>query len=72
MAKRTIYVVSGKCCNKWTALFLCLFLGIFGAHKFYEGKTGMGILYLCTVGLCFVGVVVDFFKILGRPTHYFP
>ena len=38
----------GRKKNKWTAFFLCLFIGIFGAHKFYEGKTGMGIVYLCT------------------------
>lgn len=31
--------------NKWVALILCIFLGYFGAHKFYEGKMGMGILY---------------------------
>lgn len=36
--------VSGK--SKVTAGLLALFLGGFGAHKFYLGKTGMGILYL--------------------------
>lgn len=45
----------GKLCNKWVSFFLCLFLGFFGAHKFYEGKTGMGILYIFTLGLCCVG-----------------
>ncbi|WP_415379042.1 TM2 domain-containing protein [Halosimplex sp. TS25] len=29
------------------AALLAIFLGIFGAHKFYMGKTGQGILYLC-------------------------
>lgn len=28
--------------NKWVAFWLCFFFGIFGAHKFYEGKVGMG------------------------------
>lgn len=32
--------------NKWVALILCILLGFMGAHKFYEEKTGMGILYL--------------------------
>nr|WP_257719828.1 TM2 domain-containing protein [Psychrobacter urativorans] len=29
-----------------TAALLAFFLGGFGAHKFYLGKVGMGILYL--------------------------
>ena len=37
--------------NKWVSFLLCVFLGYFGAHKFYEGKIGMGILYLFTFGL---------------------
>ncbi|MDE6124608.1 MAG: NINE protein, partial [Eubacterium sp.] len=41
--------------NKWVAFCLCLFLGVLGAHKFYEGKTGLGILYICTGGLCGIG-----------------
>lgn len=57
--------------NKWTALFLCLLLGYFGAHKFYEGKTGMGILYLCTAGLCGIGWFVDIFVLLSKPNPYY-
>ena len=33
----------GRQKNKWVAFFLCLFLGFLGAHKFYEGKVGMGL-----------------------------
>lgn len=33
--------------SKVVAGVLALFLGGFGAHKFYLGKTGLGILYLC-------------------------
>jgi len=32
--------------NKTTAGILALFLGGLGIHKFYMGKSGMGILYL--------------------------
>jgi TM2 domain-containing membrane protein YozV len=45
--------------SKKVALMLCVFLGIFGAHKFYVGKIGMGILYLFTFGLFGFGWIVD-------------
>ena len=61
----------GRPINKWTAFFLCFFLGIFGAHKFYEHKTGMGILYLFTVGLFGIGWLIDLFVILFKPNPYF-
>jgi TM2 domain-containing membrane protein YozV len=43
---------------------LCWFLGCIGAHKFYEGKIGMGILYIFTFGLFGIGALVDFIMIL--------
>lgn len=61
----------GRRRNKWVAFFLCLFLGFVGAHKFYDGKTGMGILYICTGGLFLVGVIIDLIQILGRPNPYY-
>ncbi len=61
----------GKLCNKWTSFFLCLFLGFLGAHKFYEGKVGMGILYLCTLGLFGIGWIIDIFRILSKPNPYY-
>lgn len=57
--------------NRWVALLLCFFFGIFGAHKFYEGKIGMGILYLFTGGLFIVGCFIDFIAILFKPTVYY-
>lgn len=57
--------------NKWVAFCLCLFLGFFGAHKFYEGKGGMGILYLCTAGLFGIGWIVDLIVLLTKPNPYF-
>lgn len=57
--------------NKWIALALCFFLGIFGAHKFYEGKGGMGILYIFTCGLFGIGCLVDFINLLLKPNPYY-
>lgn len=45
--------------NKTVALLLCIFLGYFGAHKFYVGKVGMGIIYLFTMGFFGIGWLVD-------------
>ena len=36
--------------SRLVALLLCWFLGIFGAHRFYVGKVGTGILQLVTLG----------------------
>lgn len=44
---------------------LCLILGYFGAHKFYDKKYGMGILYFLTFGLFVFGWIIDIF-ILGK------
>lgn len=63
--------VVGNAKNKWVAFILCLFLGVIGAHKFYEGKAGMGILYLFTGGLFFIGVIIDLIAILGKPNTYY-
>ena len=57
--------------NKWVALVLCALFGFIGAHKFYEEKTGMGILYLFTGGLFFIGVILDFIALLAKPTYYY-
>lgn len=44
---------------EWTNFVICLLFGWLGVHKFREKKTGMGILYLCTLGLFFVGWIYD-------------
>lgn len=57
--------------NKWVAFFLCLFLGFLGAHKFYEGRAGAGILYLFTFGLCGIGWLIDCVVLLCKPNPYY-
>jgi TM2 domain-containing membrane protein YozV len=46
------------------ALLLCFFLGVFGAHRFYAGKIGTGILELITVGGLGIWWLVDMILIL--------
>ena len=58
--------------SKWVAFFLCLFFGVLGIHKFYEGRVLLGIVYLLTLGLCGVGVVIDLVILLFKPNQYYP
>ncbi len=39
--------VNGKFVDKVAYVLFAFFLGSFGVHKFYAGKTGLGVLYLC-------------------------
>lgn len=67
----TVTVAGGKPKNKWVAFLLCLFLGFLGAHKFYEGKIGMGVLYLFTFDLLGIGWLVDIVLLLLKPNPYY-
>ena len=47
--------------NSEIVLILCLlgFVGFAGIHRMILGQIGLGILYLLTAGLCFIGTIVD-------------
>ncbi len=64
-------MLAGHVKNKWVALLLCIWLGWLGAHKFYENKAVVGILYMCSFGLFGVGIVLDIISLLGKPNPYF-
>ena len=46
------------------ALLLCFFVGYLGAHYFYVGKWGWGLVFLFTAGFFGVGWFVDIIRIL--------
>ena len=57
----------GEAKRSWIAYllwFLCL-LGVCGAHRFYVGQIGWGVVYLVTFGFCGVGQFIDLFTIPG-------
>ena len=45
--------------------YLLWIFGFFGAHRFYYGKPISGTLYFFTLGLFFIGWIVDLFLIPG-------
>ena len=66
-----VFPVGARLKRKWVAFFLCLFFGYFGAHKFYEGAIGMGVLYLFTGGLFGFGWFFSLLTLLGKPDPYY-
>lgn len=57
---------SDKGISPFTELIITIFLGFLGVHKFMKGEIGMGLLYLFTLGLFYVGWIIDIIKAAGR------
>jgi hypothetical protein len=51
--------------SRGVALALAALLGPFGAHRFYVGKTGTGILMLCTLGGAGLWYLYDVIVVAG-------
>ncbi|HRY31738.1 MAG TPA: TM2 domain-containing protein [Bacteroidales bacterium] len=43
-------------------LTLLGFVGVAGIHRMMQGELGLGIVYLFTAGLCFIGTIIDIFN----------
>ncbi len=60
--KKYFYMVyAGKRKNPQDILLFTLlgFVGVAGVQRFIMGQIGMGVLYLLTAGLCWIGTIVD-------------
>jgi len=62
-------VQQGSPKNKWVSFFLCLFT--FGGHKMYEGKVGLGLVYILTAGFFGIMWFIDLVQILTKPDTYY-
>ncbi len=52
------------------AATLLAFAGIAGIERFYVDQVFLGILYLLTAGLCFIGTVIDLINYKGITYEY--
>lgn len=56
-----VTVTSDK--SKSKVLKICAIGGLFGAHDYYLGKIGMGLLKTCTCNFASIGWIYDLIKI---------
>lgn len=67
------YYNQGRPVNKLAYVLLAFFLGGIGAHKFYAGKTGAGIVYLIFCWTFIPGIIafIEFIIGLTKPADEF-
>jgi TM2 domain-containing membrane protein YozV len=60
-----LFMYRSKRKDKTTMLLLAAigFLGVAGIHRIISGDIVLGILYLFTLGFCFVGTIIDIINI---------
>jgi TM2 domain-containing membrane protein YozV len=63
-----MYANSLELKDSTTAVLLALFLGGFGGHQFYMGRTGLGVVYIL---LCwtFLPAICGFFEAFAMPSR---
>lgn len=68
------YALPANALKKDTAILLaCIgfFFGICGIQRFYLRETGLGVLYLLTGGVCFIGQVIDIVQLMSMSQYEF-
>jgi Predicted membrane protein len=66
MNKPTASTIAGDASTKkiLPAFLLCFFLGFLGAHRFYVGKIGTGVLQILTLGGLGIWALIDWIMIM--------
>lgn len=57
--KYLFFIISRNGYSFETAMLLSIFLGMFGADRFYLGYPALGLLKFCTLGFMLIGYLVD-------------
>jgi len=66
----SVYATRRKDSSTMLLLALVGFLGVAGIHRFVLGQVGMGLLYLFTGGICWIGTIIDLFNIKQMTFEY--
>jgi TM2 domain-containing membrane protein YozV len=67
-----VILYQGRRKDPQTMLIFCLlgFLGFAGIHRIMLQQIGLGVVYLLTAGLCFIGTIVDLFNYKKMTLEY--